>query len=98
MKLLRVACWVCCLLLCCSCAHYSTTQSDTSYEKGQPVRTITTKVSVNAFFSAKSELTKSKVLQTDKSQSSAVGSISVTATNEVVSALHEINQILEKLK
>jgi hypothetical protein len=58
------------------CAHYTTTQSDTSYEKGIPSRTITTKVKVGTFFDAKSELAKSKAMQTDKTQSSALGGMS----------------------
>jgi len=65
------------------CASYTTTQTDTSYEKTNQVRAITTKVTVKTFWAAKSDLAKSAVVNTDKSQSSRVGSLSQTATNNM---------------
>lgn len=63
------------------CAHYSTHQTDTSYAtNGQPSRSISTIVHVTTFFDSKSEITKSRVTQTDKSQTSAVGSVSQEAS------------------
>ena len=79
------------------CARYHTLQTDTSYEEGKPVRSITTKVTASTLFNAKSEITKSKTSQSDKTQTSAVGSVSQSATNHVVETLREINGILEKL-
>lgn len=74
--------FVICLLLT-GCASYTTTQTDSSYAGTNQVRTITTKVSVNTIFAAKSELAKSAVVNTDKSQSSKVGTISQQATNNL---------------
>jgi outer membrane biogenesis lipoprotein LolB len=65
------------------CASYTTEQTDTSYEKTNQVRSITTKVRASTFWSAKSELAKSAVVNTDKSQSSRVGSLSQQATNNL---------------
>jgi hypothetical protein len=65
------------------CASYTTIQTDNSYEKTNQVRSITTKVVVRTFFSAKSELSKSSAINTDKSQSSRVGSLSQQATNNL---------------
>ena len=67
------------------CAHYTTTQTDTSYEKGLPSRSITTKVSVGTFFDSTSKLATSKATQTDKSQSSTLGGLeqSASSTNTV---------------
>lgn len=65
----------------CGCASYTTVQTDNSYEKTNQVRSITTKVTARTFWSAKSELAKSAVVNTDKSQSSRVGSLSQQATN-----------------
>lgn len=69
------------------CASYVTTQTDTSYEKTNQVRSITTRVTVRTFFSAKSDLAKSAVVNTDKSQSSRVGSLSQQATNDAANVL-----------
>lgn len=65
-------------LMLAGCAHFSTKQTDVSYEKGitnGPSREITTKVSAYTFFSASSELSKFKANQTDKTQSASVGSL-----------------------
>jgi len=70
------------LILCQGCARFSTTQTDTSYdEQAKPARTITTKVSATTFFTAKSDLAKFKALQTDKTQSAAVGALGQESTD-----------------
>lgn len=73
------------MLALTGCAHYSTTQTDVSYEKGQPLRAITTKVSVGTLFDSTSKLASSKAAQTDKSQSSTLGGLeqSASSTNTV---------------
>ncbi len=72
------------------CAHYSTTQTDLSYDaQGHPERTITTKVSVSTFWDSTSELAKSRATQTDKSQSAALGSLNQSSTSTNVNALVE---------
>lgn len=71
------------LIALSGCARFSTTQTDISYddpESEMPTRTITTKVSVSTFFSAKSELAKLKVLQTEKTQSTGVGALGQEST------------------
>ncbi len=72
------------------CAHYSTTQTDLSYDdKGKPQRTITTKVSVSTFWDSTSELAKSRASQTDKSQSATLGSLNQASTSTNVNSLVE---------
>lgn len=77
------------------CASYTTTQTDNSYEKTNQVRSITTKVSVKTFWAAKSDLAKSAVVNTDKSQSSRVGSLNASATNNVIQDLTELAKALK---
>lgn len=72
------------------CASYTTTQTDDSYEKTNKVRSITTKVSVSTIWAAKSDLAKSAVVNTDKSQSSRVGSLNQSATNNLENVLRII--------
>jgi hypothetical protein len=78
------------------CASYTTTQTDNSYEKTNQVRAITTKVTVRTFWAAKSDLAKSAVVNTDKSQSSRVGSLNSSATNNVIQDLTELAKELKK--
>ncbi len=69
------------LTLLTGCAHYSTTQTDTSYgTNNQATRSISTKVNVTTFFDSQSEITKSRVTQTDKTQSSSVGTVNQDAS------------------
>lgn len=65
------------------CARFKSHQTDLSYEKGLPVRTITTKTKSATLFSGKSELTKYKALTTDKTQSLGIGSLNQEATNNL---------------
>lgn len=65
------------------CARFHTVQIDLSYDdpsSQNPTRTITTKVTAHTFFSAKSELAQFKALQTDKTQSAAVGVLNQSST------------------
>lgn len=75
------------------CASYTTVQTDNSYEKTNQVRSITTRVVARTFWSAKSDLAKSAVVNTDKSQSSRVGSLSQSATND---AANVVRIVIEK--
>lgn len=77
------------------CASYTTTQTDNSYEKTNQVRAITTKVTVRTFWAAKSDLAKSAVINTDKSQSSRVGSLSQQATNNLI---HDLTEFAKAVK
>ena len=67
------------------CARFATTQTDLSYENGQPQRALTTKAAAFTFFSARSQLTNWKASQTDKTQGATVGSLTQesSATNLV---------------
>ncbi len=78
------------------CAHYTTTQTDVSYEKGQPSRTITTRVSVGTLFDSTSKLATSKATQTDKSQSSALGGLEQSASS--TNAIQIMNGVVELVK
>jgi hypothetical protein len=76
--------------LLCSCATYTTKQTDESKldKQGFETRTITTTVKARTFFEARSTLANSATIQTDKSQSAKLGSLSqdATATNAVALA------------
>lgn len=78
-KHLLLVAWV---FLLTGCASYTTEQTDKSYEGTNQVRAITTKVTARTLLAAKSELAKSAVVNTDKSQSSKVGSVSQEANAE----------------
>jgi hypothetical protein len=75
----------------CGCANFSTTQTDTSYDPatGKIIRKITTQASSATTFESKSELTKFKALQTDKSQSASVGSLGQESTSTNATAIFE---------
>ena len=83
------------LALAVGCAQFSTKQSDISYgTNGLPVRAITTEVKVTDFADSNSSLTKSKALNTDKSQSAELGNLNQSATSSnVVAALALAAQI-----
>jgi hypothetical protein len=87
------------LALTTGCARYGTTQEDISYhENGKPSRKIITKVNTGTFWAAKSELAKSAVTQTDKSQSSKVGAVNQFATNSVISDMTQLIEAVNRLK
>lgn len=71
------------------CARFATTQTDTSYDKGQPTRTITTRATAHTLFSAKSALANFKATQTDKSQGASVGGLTQETSGSNAVALVE---------
>lgn len=86
------------LLVLTSCAHFSTTQTDMSYEKGLPVRQITTHAAATTLFDAQSQLAKFKATQSDKTQSASVGSLNESSSGtNVVAALQAIDGIVSHI-
>jgi len=77
------------VLSLCGCARFYTTQTDVSYEKGAPSRTITTRASSVTFFDSKSSLASFKATQTDKTQTASVGSLNQEASGTNATALIE---------
>lgn len=71
---------LCSMLAITGCSSFSTTQTDVSYDKGLPLRSVTTKAKARTFFDAKSALTNFKASQTDKTQSAFVGGLNQEAT------------------
>lgn len=81
------------------CAHFTTKQTDVSYEEGKQVREITTKASATTLWESKSSLANFKASQTDKTQSANVGSLNQesggTNTAATVNALVNLLQTLK---
>ena len=63
------------VVLATGCARFNTTQTDLSYEQGEPSREITTRATASTFFAGKSALASWKASQTDKTQGASVGSL-----------------------
>lgn len=89
------------LILLAGCSTFTTSQTDTSYdEQGAPQRTIASKTKARTLFDSKSALNNFAVLQTDKTQSSKVGSLNQESngTNAVamLNALANIAAALPK--
>lgn len=84
-----------CTLLCAGCAHFTTTQKDIRNEDG--TTTIVTHASATTLFSARSELTKFKALQTEKSQGAEVGSLAQQGGTNAVAVLEKIADIVKAL-
>lgn len=80
-------------LACTSCAHFSTKQTDISFDSDGSRRTITTEASATTFWSSSSELSKFRATQTDKTQSASVGSLSQQG-NEPTNTLSIIEAIV----
>ncbi len=78
-------------LLWTGCASFVTIQKDISYDPktGNKVRSISTEAKAGTFWEAKSELSKFKASQTDKTQSAAVGSLGQEANSSNVVSLAE---------
>jgi hypothetical protein len=82
-------------LLLCGCSSYQTIQTDSRKEAqdGTAITEIKTTVKARTFFDSKSKLADFKASQTEKSQSTSVGSLSQesSATNvaPVVKAVFE---------
>lgn len=88
------------LILNVGCAHYETIQTDKSIkdEYGIETRTITTEVKASTLFDSNSKLANFKANQTDKTQSTSVGSLDQTTTStNGVAALKEVKEILQAL-
>ena len=83
------------LALTVGCAHFSTQQSDISYDdQGKPARAIETTVTAFTLFDANSALATSKAVNTDKSQSAILGGLNQSSTGtNVVEALKLAAQI-----
>jgi len=79
----------------CGCARFTTHQTDSTGTNG--VRVTTTDVAAWTLWNAKSEIAKSRVFQSDKSQSSTVGSLNQSATNELVEVLREVKGIISAM-
>lgn len=82
------------------CANYATKQTDiSSTDKfGVETRTIITTVKATTFFDSDSKLASFKASQTDKTQSTSVGSLDQNSTGtNAIQALKEINTMLGKL-
>lgn len=62
-----------CLL--CGCAHFGTTQTETVYSDGKASKVTTTHVGSTTFFDSSSDLSKLRVSQSDKTQTTQVGSL-----------------------
>lgn len=90
------------LLLLVGCARFSTHQVDESSKDpttGEETRIVTTRATSYTLWSSKSALTNLKISQTDKTQSTGVGSLSQEASGtNVVEALKAIASILEKVR
>lgn len=66
-----------CALMFTGCARFQNRQTDTTYgADGKPTRSITTAQAAYTIGPAKSDLTKFKATNTDKSQSATVGALS----------------------
>ena len=88
------------VLIVAGCSGFTTTQIDRSYEKGQLVREIITKNAAGTIIDGKSELTKFKAAQTDKSQTTTVGALSQEAngTNAVNDAAVFLGALIKSAK
>lgn len=80
------------VVLLAGCSTFTTTQNDTSYdEQGAPLRTIASKTTARTIFDSKSALNNFAVLQTDRTQSSKVGSLNQEAA--ATNAVHMLNAL-----
>ena len=72
------------------CASYTTQQEDISYVGTNVVRRLSTRVTIRTILDGRSELSKSSVTMTDKSQSSRIGTASQFATNNIPDAVGKV--------
>lgn len=79
-------------VLLTGCAHFTTTQTDVTYDATQkPTRSVTTRATAYTFFEGTSKLANFKAVQTDKSQTASVGDLSQqTSATNTATALGEI--------
>lgn len=88
------------LMMCGGCASFSTTQEDCSYgTNGIPERKIVTRNKARTFWDAKSALASFTATQTDKTQSTKVGSLSQeSASTNITAQLEALAKILQALR
>ena len=88
------------VLVLTGCANFTTKQIDRSYEEGKLVREIITQASATTLIESKSELSKFKASQTDKTQSATVGSLGQesNATNSVNDAAVFLGTLIKTAK
>src|SRR6185436_3527285 len=83
MEAIFIAAFLCLLVLflCCGCARFRSTQTETSPDGTQRI----TRVCVTTFFDGKSDLAKLRATTTDKTQGLTVSGLdqSTTSTNAV---------------
>lgn len=81
------------------CAHFQTSQTDTTTDKNGMMATRTTRASATTFFDAKSDLARFRASQSDKTQSASVGTLSQEASStNVVQGLTKVVEIINALK
>jgi len=88
-----------CLGYLVGCASYTTNQEQDFYIGTNLVKTVRTKVRIKTLLDAHSELAKSAVVTTDKTQSSKIGAITQTATNNIPDVAEKVSEgVIEGLK
>lgn len=81
------------------CASYTTQQEDVSYVGTNVVRRLSTRVTIRTILDARSELSRSSVTMTDKTQSSKIGSANQMATNNIPDVTEKVAKgVVEGLK
>lgn len=85
---------VMCVALC-SCAHFTTKQTDERMEDG--TTKITTKASAYTLFSSSSQLANFKATQTEKTQGAEVGSLNQQGGTNTVATLEALARLVGAL-
>lgn len=81
------------------CAQFTTTQTDISYEKGQPLREVKTKATATTLWESKSALANFKASQTDKTQSATVGSLNQeSGGTNTAATVQAVTELLRTIK
>ncbi len=81
------------------CAHFQTTQTDTTTDKSGVVSSRTTRASATTFLDAKSDLAKFKALQSEKSQSASVGTLGQESSGtNITSSVQALANLVNALK
>ena len=87
------------LLALASCAHFQTSQTDTTTTKDGVTASRTTKASATTFLDAKSDLAKFHASQTDKTQSASVGALGQESSGtNVVNGISALATLVKELK
>lgn len=81
------------------CAHFQTSQTDTTTDKSGVTASRTTRASATTFFDAKSDLAKFHASQSEKTQSASVGTLGQeSSSTNVVQGLTKVVEIINALK